>query len=167
MKPGLVHAHRCHFAQATHDFGPDRDTTQQIAPAEFMPLCRSQQRRNDHHAGMHRPAFVGVVKILTVRGNAIDKGGTFGAQPARCADHGAGAITIHGLHGSPHIVLTAGRNTQTADVQQHAVGNGSGVRCLAWFAGQDATGQTLRHRDGADARLGQVHLRSFNNVKPG
>ena len=41
----------------------------------LVPLAGGEHRRHDHRAGMHRPAFEGVVEILAMRRRAVDEGG--------------------------------------------------------------------------------------------
>jgi hypothetical protein len=83
VKAGLVHAHGRDLAEAAHDFQSDCDAAQQVGARELVALGRGQQRRDDDHAGMHGPAFVGVVEVLAVAGNAVDEGRAFGRELAR------------------------------------------------------------------------------------
>ena len=92
MKAGFVHRLRHHGAQAAHDLDADRNAEQRLSPCPVYERLRRRlvaPSRHDHGAGMHRPAFEGVVEILAMRRGAVDEGGAGGTQRAGVADRRA------------------------------------------------------------------------------
>jgi hypothetical protein len=82
MKARLVHGFRHDQAEAAKDFGADGNPCQRHPAIGIVPLAGRQHRRHDHGTGMHRPALKRVIKILAMRGGAVDEGCTRRRQHA-------------------------------------------------------------------------------------
>ena len=144
VKAGFVHFGGRHGAQAAHDFRAHGDATQQVGARQLVALGRCQQSRHDDHAGMHRPAFVGVVKVFAVRGNAVDKCGGFHAAGLRKADHAAGAVLLDRSQCGQHIVFMAGGDADAGHVHQQALADGLRGRPAFGAGGNDGLRQAAR-----------------------
>ena len=107
MKAGLVDGLRHHEAQPAQHFGADRDPDQRHPAVGVMPLAGREHRRHDHGAGMHRPALERVVKVLAMRGGAVDEGGARRIQRARVPDRRAGTVVVAARERAFDIVLVA------------------------------------------------------------
>ena len=94
MKARFVHTCGRHGAQTAHHLYADGHTPKQSFTRQGMALGSGQQGGHNDHAGMHRAAFVGVVKVFTVCGNAVDKRSAFNAALLLKAQHGAVAFLL-------------------------------------------------------------------------
>ena len=108
-----------------------------------VPLAGRQHRRHDHRAGMHRPALEGVVEILAVRRGAVDEGRARGAQRARVADRGAGAVVVPAASARLDVVLVARGDAEADHVDQ---------RLLALARARRPAGSARRRCARPDAR---------------
>ena len=167
VKAGLVHFGGGHGAQAAHDFNAHRDAAQQVGARQLVALGRRQQSRHDDHAGMHRPAFVGVVKVFAVRSNAVDKCGGFHAAGLGKADDAAGAVLLDRGQRGQHIVFMTCGHADAGHVHQQALADGLGCGPVFGAGGDDGLRQAARHGLAVGSACGhEAALRSLNSFQP-
>ena len=118
MEARLVHHLRRDQAEPAHDLDADRDAFERGLAAKAVSLADRQHRRNDHRAGMHRPALERVVEILAMRRGAVAEGRARGAQCTFMADCGAGSVFVPARQRAADIVLVARGDAETDDVDQ-------------------------------------------------
>ena len=118
MKAGLVYRLRHHEAQAAKHLGADSNPDQRHPSVGIMPLAGGQHRRHDHRAGMHRAAFKGIVKILAMRGRAVDESGARRVQRARVPDRRARPVIVAARERALDVVLVARGDAEPDDVDQ-------------------------------------------------
>ena len=94
MKARFVHGLRHHEAEPAQHLGADGNAGQRHAAVRIVPLAGREHRRHDHRAGMHRAALERVVKILAMRGRAVDEGRARRRQRPLVADRGAGTVIV-------------------------------------------------------------------------
>ena len=155
VKAGFVHFGGRHGAQTAHDFSAHGDAAQQVSARQLVALGRCHQSRHDDHAGMHRPAFVGVVKVFAVRGNAVDKCGGFHAAGLGKADHVARPVLLYRGQCGQHIVFMAGGDANAGHVHQQALADGSRGGRAFGAGGDDGLRQAAR--DGLAWGGGRAH----------
>ena len=143
MKAGFVHLGGRHRTQATHDLHTGGDTAQHLFAAQPVALGGGQHGWHDHRTGVHWPAFIGVVKVLAVRGNAVHKRGGFHTPFARMAHGGAHTGLLGGGQGGLHIGFTARRQTNADHVRQQSLGRAARLRVLLGLALGDRLRQAL------------------------
>ena len=117
----------------------------------IVPLAGRQHRRHDDRAGMHRAAFKRVVKILAMRGGAVDEGGARGIQRARMPDRRARAVIVAAGERAADIVLVARGDAEADDVDQ---------KILAFARGRGRKRARLQRGDFRGQRLGDGDLRA-------
>ena len=122
MKAGFVHLGGGDGTQAAHHFHAMSDAAQHIGSAEGMSLRGGEHHGHDDRTGVHRATFVGVVKVLSVGRDPVDKSSTFGAQADLMTDGGARACAVQRSQRSRHIRLVAGSQANPHHIQQQAFG---------------------------------------------
>src|SRR5262249_34893038 len=96
MEAGLVHQPRCDQAEPAPGLDAYRDAHEPRGTTWIVPLASREHSGHNHGAGMHRPTFEGIVKILAVHGSAVDERGARRTQGAPMADDGAWAVVVPG-----------------------------------------------------------------------
>ena len=86
MKARFVRSLGRDEAHAAHDLDAGGDAFDDGVAGEAAMLGRREHGRNDDRAGVHRPAFEGVVVILAVRRGAVDERGVVGTEAAVVPD---------------------------------------------------------------------------------
>jgi hypothetical protein len=81
--------------------------------ARTVSLRGGEHHGHDDRTGVHRATFVGVVKVLSVGRDPVDKSSTFGAQADLMTDGGARACAVQRSQRSRHIRLVAGGQANT------------------------------------------------------
>ena len=129
-----------------HDLGADRNAEQRRSAVRSVAFAGRQHRRDDHRAGMHRPALESVVEILAMRRGAVDEGGACRAQA--CA---RGRSAVQGPSSSQpasarfDIVLVARGDAEPDDVDQQILAfRAHRRRQLVRATRSDALGKMLR-----------------------
>src|SRR4029077_5907859 len=107
VKACFVHRLRHHEAEPAQHLDAYRGAAQRFGAVPVVPLAGREHRRHHHGAGMHRPAFEGVVGILAMRRGAVDQRRAPGTQRARMADRGARPVIVAGCERRLHVILAA------------------------------------------------------------
>ena len=123
MKTCFVNTCGRHGAQTAHHFYAYGHTSKQSFTRQGMALGSSQQGGHNDHAGMHRAAFVGVVKVFTVCGNAVDKRSAFYAALLLKTEHGAIAVLLERAERSLDIKLMTRRNADARHIHDQSLPN--------------------------------------------
>ena len=118
VEAGFVHGLRHHGGEPAHRLGADRNADERSRSVRPVALASRQHRRHHHRAGMHRPAFEGVVEILAMRRGAVDEGGARRAHGARMPDCRAWSLLVEACERRLDVVLVARRDAKTGDVDQ-------------------------------------------------
>jgi len=82
------------------------------------PLPDRQQSWHDDRTGMNRAPFVGVVKIFTMGGDAVDKSSGFDPVTLRKTEHSARTGLLHCRQCSQYIVFMACRHANAGHIHQ-------------------------------------------------
>ena len=159
MKACLVHGLRHHEAQPAKHFGADGNADQRHAPVGIVPLAGREHGRHDDSAGMHRAALKRVVKILAMRGGAVDEGSTGRRQRAGVADRGAGTVIVAAGKRAPDVVLVPRGDAEADDIDQQILAFARGRSRKRPRLQRD---DLLRERFG-DGDFGQAHSGQTRN----
>ena len=153
MEACLVHGLWHHEAQATENFGADGNADQRHPPVGIVPFTGRQHRRHDDSAGMHGTALKRVIKILAMRGSAVDEGRTGRGQRARMPDCRAGTVIVAAGKRARDVILVAGGNAEPDDVDQ---------QILAFARRRGRKRARLQRDDLLRKRFGDGNLRQFH-----
>ena len=110
---------------------------------------------------MHRAAFVGIVKVFTVSGDAVDKRSAFYAALLLKTKHGAIAVLLERAERSLDIKLMARRNANARHIHDQSLPNML-AQCVPFRVRIDnAFGKLLRNGHRRSCIVCAAHLTDF------
>src|SRR3954469_26055162 len=161
MEARLVNALRRHQARAAHELAADCDAGQRVAPGKLLALGDRQYCRHDDRAGMHRPAFEGVVEVFAVRRRAIHERRAAAIERARVADGRARARAFPALQRREHALALSRSHAKAGDVDHEL------LRRLAKFTralARRVDSRCERFRDGRHRAILRKRVRAGRNA---